>query len=132
MLVPFLDLCSTAAGFLCQRKSSCTSLYPTCPQGILPFFICSLNSESFLLTPSINIYTGSHLILPYASLKLLFKSLSAAAVSSDTFPQCVFEDIFFPPPLFFFSFSIAAPDTLPECLLFGVVFFFLLILWFNP
>lgn len=91
------------------------------------FFFCSLNCQSFLLTPSINIYTGSHLILPYpSSLKLLFKSLSVStAESSDILPQCkVFEEIFF--------FSLA--PVLPEYLFFGVFFSFLflfygLILW---
>lgn len=53
VLVPFLDLCSTAEGFLCHRKSSCTSFYPAYPQGILPFFFCSLNSQSFLLYPAL-------------------------------------------------------------------------------
>lgn len=114
--------CSTEEDFLCQKKSSCRFFYPTCPQGILLLFFCSLNSQSFLLTPSINIYAGSHLILPYASsLKLLFKSLSAStAESSDTLPQHkVFEEIFpfFPLLLLMFSLSI--------CYL---VFF---TLWFN-
>lgn len=64
LFITFLDLCSTTAALPCTRKSSRRmSFYSACLQAIFPFFFCSLISQSFLLTPSINIYTVRHLIL---------------------------------------------------------------------
>lgn len=64
LFIPFLDLCSTTAALPCPRKSSRRmSFCSACLQAIFSFFFCSLISQSFLLTPSINIYTVSHLIL---------------------------------------------------------------------
>lgn len=110
--------------FSLPQKEPLHVLLSCLPSGYTSFFLLFFEFSELSALPSINIYTGSHLILLYASsLKLLFKSLSAStAESSDTLPQCkVFEEIVG-------FFSLAAP-VLPEYLLFGV--FFLFILWSN-